>query len=221
MTGRESVGRLRIHVLTDARLSRGRSHAEVVRAAIAGGADVIQFREKQGSGRALYEQAVALRRICREAGVWFIVNDRADLALAVDADGVHVGQEDLPARAARRLMGPDRVVGVSARDAVEAVEAWREGADYIGLGPVFDALETKPDAGAAVGLGGLSRAAKSVPIPVIAIGGITPGNAAAALRAGAGGVAVISCVVSADDVSAAVRALRAACGIAIPPGRSD
>ena len=129
------------------------------------------------------------------------------MAVAIDADGVHVGQDDLAAADARRIIGPHKIVGVSAASEEEARKAERDGADYIGAGTVF-ATASKPDAGAPIGTGGLARIAAAVRIPTVAIGGINAGNAAACIEAGAAGVAVISAVVSADDVSAAARRLR-------------
>ena len=196
-----------LHVLTDEQLSRGRATVAVVQAALAGGATVIQLRDKTASTRRLLELGRVLRALTREAGATFIVNDRADVALAVDADGVHVGQDDLPARNARRIVGAERVVGVSASSMAEALQAERDGADYIGAGTVF-ATGSKPDAGAPIGLEGLAQIARAVAIPVVAIGGVNAANAAECVAAGAAGVAVISAVVSADDVAAAARELR-------------
>lgn len=196
-----------LYVITDAKLSRGRSHLEVIRAAIAGGATIVQYREKEGTTRQLVEEARALRELTRQAGVPFIVNDRVDIALAVDADGVHVGQDDMPAPLARKLMGPGKIVGVSATNPEEALQAERDGADYIGAGPVF-ATPTKPDAAPPIGLEGLAEICRRVSIPVIAIGGINEENAAAVIAAGADGVAVVSAIVAAPDVEAAARRLR-------------
>lgn len=198
-----------VYVVTDARLSRGRSHEEVVAAALAGGADVVQLRDKDADGRDLFATARAIRELTRRAGRAFVVNDRVDVALAVGADGVHVGQHDLPARETRRLIGPDMILGVSALDLAQARRAIDDGADYLGVGPVFDARATKPDADPPVGTQGVTTIRAAVDVPMVAIGGIDHGNAAAVIAAGADGVAVISCVVAADDVAAAVRDLRA------------
>lgn len=195
-----------LYVITDAKLSRGRSHLEVIRAAIAGGATVVQYREKEGTTRQLIEEARALRELTRQAGVPLIVNDRVDIALAVDADGVHVGQDDMPAPLARKLMA-GKIVGVSATNPEEAWQAERDGADYIGAGPIF-ATPTKPDAAPPIGLEGLAEICRRVSIPVVAIGGINEENAAAVIKAGADGVAVVSAIVAAPDVEAAARRLR-------------
>lgn len=196
-----------LYVITDAGLSRGRSHREVVRAAIAGGATVIQYREKEGTTRQLIEEAQVLRELTRQMGVLFIVNDRVDVALAVDADGVHVGQDDMPAPLARKLMGPGKIVGVSVDNVEQALQAERDGANYLGAGPIF-ATPTKPDAAPPIGVEGLAEICRRVSIPVVAIGGINAENAAAVIKAGAAGVAVVSAVVAAPDVEAAARRLR-------------
>ncbi len=201
--------RLLLHVLTDRALSRGRTDPEVAAAALAGGATVVQLRGKTLSGAELVRAGRQLRDLTRVHGGLLIVNDRVDVALAVDADGAHVGQDDLLARDARRLLGPDRLLGVSARSVEEAVRAQRDGADYIGFGPVFSTT-TKEDAGAPSGLDELRRASRAVAIPVVAIGGITPHNAGLVRAAGAAGVAVISAVVGASDIAEATRTLRRA-----------
>ena len=197
-----------LYVLTDAGLSRGRSHPQVVRAAIKGGATLIQLREKGATTRALVETGQELRAVTREAGVPLIANDRVDVALAVDADGVHVGQGDMPAALARRLIGPDRMLGVSATCLGEALRGEREGADYLGVGPVFP-TGSKADAAPPMGLDGLAAIAARIRIPIVAIGGVGPGNAGAVVGAGADGAAVISAVVGAPDVERAARLLRA------------
>jgi thiamine-phosphate pyrophosphorylase len=143
-----SPGSWRLYVITDARLSRGRSHRQVVEAAIRGGADAIQLRDKEVPAGELYRAALELREIAREGNVAFLVNDRLDVALAAGADGVHVGQQDLPASVVRRILGPGRILGVTAETVEEALAAERDGADYLGVGPVFEARGTKPDAGA-------------------------------------------------------------------------
>ncbi len=197
----------RLYGKTHAQLSRGRSHLAVIQAAIAGGATVVQYREKEGTTRQMIEEARALRELARRAGVPFIVNDRVDIALAVDADGVHVGQDDMPAPLARKLMGPEKIIGVSATNLEEALQAERDGADYIGAGPIF-ATPTKPDAAPPIGLEGLAEICRRVSIPVVAIGGINHENAGSVIEAGADGVAVVSAIVAAPDVEAAARRLR-------------
>lgn len=204
--GRRAVD-LSLYVVTDRGLARGRPLEEVVRAAIAGGATAVQLREKAATTREFVELARVLRRLTREAGVTFIVNDRIDVALAVDADGVHVGQDDMPAALARRLIGPDRILGVTAGTEAEARQAEADGADYLGCTAVFPTA-TKPDHREPLGLEGLRRLAQAVRIPVVAIGGIHAGNAADVMAQGVAGIAVVSAVMAADDVEAAARELR-------------
>ena len=205
MTGRFSPGGWRLYVITDERIGRGRSHLEIAEAAIRGGADVIQLRDKGASGGRLYEVAMGLRELTRHAQVPFLVNDRLDIAMAVDADGVHLGQEDLPASAARKILGPGKILGVSAATAGEVAAAERDGADYLGVGAVFEARGTKADAGDPGGPALIERIRRQTRLPIVAIGGIDAGNARQVLKAGANAVAVISAVVAADDIERAAR----------------
>jgi len=199
--------RFDLYVVTDAGESAERSHVEVARAALAGGADALQLRDKSATAQNLCWLVSEIQPIARKFGAVLLVNDRVDVALAAGADGAHVGQDDLPARAARRLMAPPAVLGVSAGNLAEARKAARDGADYIGVGPVF-ATPTKPDAGEPIGMEGLARIARAVSIPVVAIGGITLDNVMAVIEAGAAGAAVVSAVVSAGDMAQAARALK-------------
>jgi len=200
-------GDWRVYVITDAQRSRGRSHLEIADAAIRGGATAVQLRMKDDPARVILETARAVAALCRAAGVALILNDRVDVALASGADGVHVGQDDLPAAAARALLGAGPLLGVSAATPEEAVAAERAGADYLGVGAIY-ATSTKADAGAPVGPGRIGAIRRASGLPVVAIGGITPENAAAAIGAGAAGVAVITAVTLADDMVAATRRLR-------------
>jgi len=196
-----------LYVITDAKLSRGRSHLEVAQAAIKGGASLIQFRDKEMTTRQLVETAGKIKELTDEADIPLIINDRLDVALAVDADGVHVGQDDMPAALARQLIGPHKILGVSASTVEEALQAEREGADYVSASPVFT-TPTKPDAPPPTGLEGLRAIGEAVNLPVIAIGGINEENVAEVMEAGAQGVAVISAVVSAPGIATAARRLR-------------
>lgn len=198
-----------LYLVTDKALSEGRSLLDIVTAAIRGGVTVVQYREKSDSTRRMIEEAKALREICRAANVPFIVNDRLDVALAVNADGVHVGQDDMPASMARKLLGNGKILGVSAGSKEEAQKAVEDGADYIGASPVFS-TPTKPDAPPPLGVDGLRRMARSVGIPVIAIGGINLANATMMMDAGSAGIAVVSAIVAAEDAEEAARELRAA-----------
>ncbi len=201
------TARYDLYVITDEGLSKGLKHAEIARLAIAGGADAIQLRDKGMDSIELTPCALEIRELTKNAGVLFIVNDRLDLALASHADGVHLGQDDLPVRIARPLCPPGFIIGVSAGTAEEAARAEQDGADYIGLGPICH-TSSKNDAGPVCGLDIIRDVKKRVSIPVVAIGGIGPSNVREVIRAGADGIAVISAVVSQDDVAEAARRLK-------------
>jgi thiamine-phosphate pyrophosphorylase len=196
-----------VYVITDRHVAGDRSILEVVRATIQGGVTVVQFREKTATTREMVELGRALHAITQPADVPLIVNDRLDVALAIDAEGVHVGQDDMPAALARQLIGPNRILGVSAGIVEEARQAERDGADYLGVGDVYG-TPTKPDAGTPIGIAGLAKITQAVSVPVVAIGGITLNNVAAVIEAGAVGVAVISTIVGAANPEAAARRLR-------------
>ena len=161
--------------------------------AIEGGADTVQFRQKISTTRELIETARAVQSVCAARQVPLIVNDRADIALAVDSAGVHFGQDDLPVAIGRRILPPDMVIGASARTEEKILEAISEGANYIGFGPIYQ-TSSKPDAETPKGLVGLHRMCEIARCPVIAIGGITADTVYDVIRAGAHGVAVISAV---------------------------
>lgn len=196
-----------LYVVTDRELSKGRSDAEVARMAYEGGADVVQLRMKNADGREMLEQANLIRRYADEMCKLFIVDDRVDIAMASGADGVHLGQSDMPLEAARKLMGDDAIIGISVDNVEEAVAAQEGGADYVGVGAVFQ-TSTKPDAQQGIGLGAVFEVRQAVDIPVVAIGGINRGNIQDVIRAGADAAAVVSAVVAQDDVSAAAHELR-------------
>ncbi|MSQ48559.1 MAG: thiamine phosphate synthase [Deltaproteobacteria bacterium] len=170
----------------------------------AGGARLIQLRAKDLSSRELLTLAQQVQAVCRHHGCLLIINDRVDIALAVDADGVHVGQEDLPLAAARKVLGPHKIVGVSTHDPAQAQAAERDGADYIGFGPVFGTT-TKATGYSARGLEQLREIRSRVRLPIVAIGGITTTRAPATLGAGANAVAMISDLVLASDVAKKVQ----------------
>ncbi len=199
---------LRVLVLTDPGLAAPRTVLEVVEAALAAGAGAVQLRHKGASARELLDVGRALRAATRRAGALLFVNDRLDVALAVDADGVHVGPHDLPVADVRRASPEGFLVGRSADDPEVARQAVAEGADYLGCGTVYPTT-TKDDAGSVIGLAGLRRVVEAVSVPVVAIGGITPPRAAEVAATGAAGVAVVGAVMGADDPGAAVRALAA------------
>ncbi len=191
--------KLDTYIITNADIVPGRDHIEGARQALQGGADVIQFREKMMDAGEMIRVCAIIQDLCRQHGAIFIVNDRVDVALAMDADGVHVGQKDMPAAIARRLIGPNKILGVSASDAEKAKKAEMDGADYVGSGMVFPA-GVKKDVGVAKGVAVLREVRRAVRIPVVAIGGIDHGNAASCIEAGAASCAVITAVIGAADV---------------------
>ena len=172
----------------------------------AGGVRLLQLRVKQQPTRDFVSLATAVQRICRRSRCRLIINDRLDVALAVGADGVHLGQEDLPLAAARKLVGGEKIIGVSTHTAQQALSAEQAGADYIGFGPLFGTT-TKTTGYTARGLGQLQAVRQQVRIPIVAIGGITAERAPAVLRAGADAVALISDIVLAPDIQYRVRTL--------------
>ena len=207
-----------LYVITDEGIGAGLSHAELAARAVAGGADVIQLRDKALSSRDLLAAASAIREVTRDAGALFIVNDRLDVALAAGADGVHLGESDLPIGHARRIAPPGFIIGASISSVATAVSARAEGADYVALSPTF-ATGSKDDAGPGHGLAMLSAIRSTVSLPLVAIGGITAANVGEVIAAGADGVAVISAVVGKDDVTAAARDLRSRIAAAKARGR--
>ncbi|MCZ2815364.1 thiamine phosphate synthase [Modestobacter sp. VKM Ac-2984] len=194
----------RLHVLTDA--DGGPAALAAIAAAVAAGAPVVQVRAKGCSDRVLYDFARAVVELCRPAGTTCLVNDRVDVALAVGADGTHLGADDLPLAAARRVAGPGHLLGGTARDPQRARQLVAEGADYLGVGPAF-ATSTKTGLPDPIGVAGVGAVATAVPVPVIAIGGVTAARVGELLTAGASGVAVVGAVTAADDPGAATAEL--------------
>ena len=202
----------RAYLVTQGSLSEGRSTETVVEAAIEGGVDAVQLREKGSSAQHRIELGERLRELTTAAGVDLIVNDRIDIAYAVGADGVHLGQSDPSVSTAREILGPEATVGVSVSTVSGARLAAISGADYLGVGAVYG-TDSKPDAETAddgLGVDQLAKIADSVTLPIVAIGGITPENASGPIQAGASGVAAISAITAADDPAAATRDLREA-----------
>lgn len=195
-----------LYLVTDRGLLAGKELTATVEQAIRGGVTLVQLREKQASTRDFYQQAVRVKKITAKYGVPLIINDRADIVLAVDADGLHIGQDDLPLALARRLLGPRKLIGVSASTLDEARAAAAGGADYLGVGAVF-ATGTKSDADS-VSLDDLRLIAASLTIPVVAIGGINETNIGRVMAAGVAGAAVVSAIVARPDPLQAARQLR-------------
>jgi len=196
-----------LYLVTDAALAAPRNIREIVRAAVAGGVTCVQLREKRRSTRECIVEALALQEFLKPLSIPLIINDRADIALAVRADGLHLGQTDMPIDMARRIVGASMIIGVSAESVEDAVRAERAGADYISVSPIF-ATPTKTDTAAPLGIEGLKAIRSRVATPLIGIGGLNRRNIATVIQNGADGVAVVSTVVCAEDPGQAAAELR-------------
>lgn len=195
--------RTELYLITDREASGERSVPELVQAAIAGGLKLVQYREKKLAKRETLSVAQVLRTLTQTAGVTLIINDDLDLAMAVGADGVHLGQEDLPVPVARKVLGADRIIGVSVRDTEAARRAIQEGADYLAVGPIYKSSTklVRPPLGVEI----IQQVRNITDLPLFGIGGIDPSNACAVVRAGADGIAAISSLHRASDVTTATR----------------
>jgi thiamine-phosphate pyrophosphorylase len=198
-----------VYAITDAGIRRGRGHTVIARAALAGGARAVQLRDKTADAGLLLPIAREIRQLCEVAGALFFINDRIDLALASGADGVHLGQTDLPVAAARRMLGSGPLIGISVEDLEQVRAAERDGADYLGVGAIYGTAN-KADAGAPVGLEQVVRFRAASALPIVGIGGIDRERADAVRGAGADGIAVIGAIAAAEDPETATRALVAA-----------
>jgi thiamine-phosphate pyrophosphorylase len=197
-----------LYIILDPSVYPPRSLVEVLMAAAEAGASLFQYRNKTASMKDAYVEALLLRQVAAKAGVLFIINDRCDLALAVDADGVHLGQDDLPLGLARKVMGPDKLIGISTHNLDQVREAITGKPDYLGFGPIFKP-GSKQDHDPVVGLEGLRAMRRLTSLPVFAIGGIHIEQAKELIQAGANGVAVISAILKAPNISHAVNAFLA------------
>ena len=189
-------GSLKLYLVTDSALAGDRNIEDIVREAVEGGVTMVQLREKGLDTRQFIERAKKLKEILH--GVPLIINDRVDVALASDADGVHLGQSDMPCTTARQILGPDKIIGLSVENREQIIEANTLDVDYIGISPVF-ATPTKTDTAAPFGLDGLREAAEISKHPTVAIGGMNAGTAGEVFAAGADGIAVVSAIVCAPD----------------------
>jgi thiamine-phosphate pyrophosphorylase len=196
-----------LYLVTDRGLARGRTTLEIVSAAVQGGATVVQLREKDCSTRDFIKQALSIKEFLKDRGVPLIINDRVDVAQAVEADGVHLGQTDMTLEIAKKILSDLMIIGISAESLEDAIEAEKGGADYLGVSPIY-ATPTKTDTAAPLGLEGLQEIRKAVKLPLIGIGGLNKDNATEVIRNGADGVAVVSAIVAADDPEAAARELK-------------
>jgi thiamine-phosphate pyrophosphorylase len=205
---RKSLATFALCLITDPALATGRSLSGIVRKAIEGGATLVQLRDKTAPTRALVEDARMLKALLKPLGVPLLINDRIDVALAAGADGAHLGQADMPVAMARRLLGPNAIIGLSITRIGEVEGADVALADYLGVGPIFPQL-TKADATPPLGLEGLAQIRRITRQPIVAIGGVSAANAAAVRSAGADGLAVVSAIMGAADPRAAADAFNA------------
>jgi len=195
-----------LYLVTDRPLCLGKDLVDVVKAAVAGGVTMIQLREKDASTREFLAVGLKIKKILAGTDVPLIVNDRVDIALALEAEGVHLGNHDMPYEKARKILGEDRIIGFSAESVEDAVHASRLGVDYIGVSPVYT-TPTKPELETGLGLEGLREIRSVTRLPLVAIGGMNASNCREAIESGADGVAVVSAVCSATDPGRAARAL--------------
>lgn len=198
---------LSLYLVTDRNLSLGRSLEEVVSEAVKGGVTMVQLREKDASTREFYELSMKMKQILSSHDVPLIINDRLDIALACDADGLHIGQSDMPYAIARKLLGKDKIIGLSVESVQDAIDANDLDVDYIGISPVFN-TQTKTDTVGALGLKGIEEIAKISKHPMVGIGGINIQNAADIINAGADGISVVSAIMSAQSPQKAAKELR-------------
>ena len=198
-----------LYLVTDRALARGRSLLEIVKAAVQGGATCVQLREKECSTLEFIQQALTIKDFLKTRGVPLIINDRVDVAQAVKADGVHLGQSDMPLKMAKKILGDSMIIGISAESLEDAIKAEKGRADYLGISPIY-ATPTKTDTAPPLGLEGLRKIKTRVKIPLVGIGGLNKENSADVIRNGADGVAVVSAIMAADDPETAARCLRQA-----------
>jgi thiamine-phosphate pyrophosphorylase len=208
MSRKKNILPIGLYGITAEKFSLGRNNIEVVQQMMKAGVEIIQYREKRTtkSSRDILQECLAIRRLTQDAGVTFIVNDYVDIALLTDADGVHVGQDDLPVTEVRKLLGRDKIIGLSTHSPEQAREAVKAGADYIGVGPIF-ATATKDDVCAPVGFDYLDYVAANISLPFVAIGGIKRHNIAEVKRRGAQTICLVTEIVGAPDVAARIAEL--------------
>ncbi|KGM94548.1 thiamine-phosphate synthase [Clostridium novyi A str. 4552] len=196
----------KLYLITDRSFLNGRSLAECVEDAIKSGVTLVQVREKNISTRDFYNIAKEVQEVTTKYNVPLLINDRIDIALAINADGVHLGQSDMPIELARKILGKDKIIGISAGNVEEAIEAEKAGADYVGLGAVFF-TGTKKDIDEPIGLAGLKEITDNITIPSVAIGGINKENAKSVLETGVNGISVISAILKNDNIKKAAQTL--------------
>jgi thiamine-phosphate pyrophosphorylase len=190
------------YLVTDSELSKKGTLSDV-KEAVDAGCKIVQYREKNRSTKEMINEAAEIKRICNDKAI-FLVNDRIDVALAVDADGVHIGQDDMPIETARKLLGENKIIGLTVHNTDEAVEAEKKGADYVGLSPIFDTA-TKKDAGGGIGPGKIKEVKNTIKIAVVAIGGINKENFESVVQNGADSLVAISAVICNDEVKSEIK----------------
>jgi thiamine-phosphate pyrophosphorylase len=196
------LNKLDFYFVTDSKLSKNGTFSDV-KNAIEAGCKIIQYREKNKSTKEMITEAFEIKRLCGD-NVIFLVNDRIDVALAVEADGVHIGQDDMPISLARKLLGAEKIIGLSTSNLEEAIEAEKSGADYVGLGPIFN-TSTKKDAGIGIGSETIKKVKNAIKLPVVAIGGINKENCMSVIEAKADSLVAISAVVCSEDVKREIK----------------
>jgi len=205
MNKKESLSKVLLYIIADKKVCGKRTIEEVVSLAIDGGAQMIQYRDKESSDDDFLKIASKLKDICREKNIPFIVNDRVEIALQIEADGVHLGQEDLPIKEARKILGFEKIIGISAETIQQAIEAEEGGADYVGVGPIFDTLSKEIEK--PIGLDIIRQAKDSLKIPFFPIGGINLKNLDQVIQAGAKRIVVISAIVLSDNIKSSTAQL--------------
>jgi thiamine-phosphate pyrophosphorylase len=195
-----------LYLITDRSFLNGRDLKKCIEDAIKGGVTLIQIREKDASTREFFEVAKEVKEVTSKYNVPLLINDRIDIAIAIDADGVHLGQSDMPISLARKILGKDKIIGISANTIKEALEAQNDGADYLGLGPVFF-TGTKKDINEPIGVSGLREMTEAINIPSVAIGGINKENSESIMEAGVDGISVISAILGSEDIEKASKDL--------------
>jgi thiamine-phosphate pyrophosphorylase len=196
-----------LYLVTDRALSLGRSNLQVIEAAVRGGVTLVQLREKEATTKEFYQEGLKIRAYLKASNIPLIINDRLDIALALDAEGVHLGREDMPINVARKVLGPQKIIGASVFTLEEAKIAEASGADYLGLSPIF-VTQTKPELIRQLGIEGIPLLREAVQIPVVGIGSMSQANAYEAVKAGLDGVAVVSAICSREDPRAAAEAIK-------------
>lgn len=193
----------KLHLIADKETAGEKDILKIIKQAVKGGVTVVQLRAKTLSTREFFELGKKVFDCLKSKGIPFIINDRIDIALALNADGVHLGQQDMPLNIARKILGKEKIIGISVNTVKEAIEAEKGGADYLGVGPAFPTI-TKPDIRTPLGIDGLKKIRQQIKIPIVAIGGIDKSNAKGVFKTGVDGIAVVSAIVLSNNPEQAV-----------------